>query len=104
MGDESGKNAARRERVIGGVIARINAAPSPLRQPSVAAVIAAWRLPVLAAATLVVVASSAALLTTTRRDNETVLDSLGFPSPIAQYLATGQADVWSWLQMSGGER
>ena len=93
----------RKERIIGGVMARITASP-PVGRPSFVVLIATWRLPVLAAATLVIVASSAALLSTARHDTETVFESLGFPAPVTQYLATGQADVWSWLQISGVER
>ena len=111
--------AARRERVVEQVMARIADAPplasaaplaaasasSALASPAVASSAAApaasevrvdftpWRLPALAAAAVVLVASAAALARDAAEDirPRTVAESLGLPMPVTRWLETGEA-------------
>jgi hypothetical protein len=97
-GMESAELAERRERVVGAVVSRIGAAPPPqLASPSLIVAVAAWTIPALTAASIII-AVSASVLIASRPSNAppTIVDVLGVPAAIAQFVNTGKVDGWAW--------
>jgi hypothetical protein len=94
----------RQERVVRGVLARIAAAPrvSPVARTGSTDLIA-WTVPVLAAASVIMIVSGRTLLTTSREDpaNRTVIEWLGLPPLVAEYLETGTVTPSLWLNAYG---
>jgi hypothetical protein len=104
IGPDPQDAAARRERVVGAVLARISAAP-PIAAPEDRARVdlGAWLAPALAAAVVVALVSGAALATASRSGGEpaTVAESLGLPAPLARYLERGPVTPWEWFETFG---
>src|SRR5438309_16010 len=85
---------ARRERVVQVVLDRIRVAPAPtLGERSPMIDVAAWSVPALAAAVVIIIVSGAAVLMTKQKDPDTVIESLGLPRQVTQYLETGRVPL-----------
>jgi hypothetical protein len=93
-----------RERVVQAVLDRIAAAQlaAPPARPF-AIDLTAWAIPALIAASIVIIASGRMLLTTAApvRAGGTVVEWLGMPRPVAEYLETGTLAPSEWLNAYG---
>ena len=92
------------ERVVRAVLDRIAAAQlaAPPARPS-AIDLTAWAVPALIAASIIMIASGRMLVTTaaTDRAGGTVVEWLGMPRPVAEYLETGTLAPAEWLNAYG---
>ena len=92
------------ERVVRAVLERIAAAQlaAPPARPS-AIDLTAWAIPALIAASIVMIASGRMLLTRAAPDRagDTVIEWLGMPRPVAEYLETGTLAQSEWLNAYG---